>query len=74
MLAVASCPPAHHVLLVTDGDLLALVAGETDRTPHIVRHGALETALAQQRIDGLNAVPTWKTIETILNSALITEN
>lgn len=47
------------VILVAHAALLALVPRHLERAAHVVRDVTVETALLQQRVDGLNVVPTW---------------
>ncbi len=46
-----------HVLGVADGQLLALVAGQTDVFSHLVRDCSLVAAFTEQRVDRLDTVP-----------------
>lgn len=52
--------PLSHIVLPRNGHFLALVADEFDAPANIRRNHSLETALAKQRVNRLDAIPTFR--------------
>lgn len=60
LLLAAAGSPGVLVLVVADGELLALVAGETDGLADVCGDRPFVAAFTEEGVDGLDLVPAWR--------------
>lgn len=58
-LTIARATPQVHVIIVGGGHLFALVARQSDCASEVSSHGCLVSTFAEQRVDCLDAVPSY---------------